>query len=304
VPEEKSLYNPLQILATFGMGVGLLFPTLGLPLWWTMGRSVQAQWRLPKSLAQTFADVTALKTKLAFLLWLALPLSLGLTLLGGKEQILATWPMPGFWSGTLFLGLYASHWEQSSRRGVRRWLRGSALAIITLLLFFLFHIHSGTLLKTSQLSLGGGWLEPSQDPASELLDIDQLRLGVERSPALTQALEQADFLFTNAYYLGGLIDLALSPIAHRPMTCFSYDPRGFAFWPNSQAWLGQDALYITLERFQQNSALTQEFSQFFQHFQEIGQVTLTRGGVVVERFYFYQAQQLLRPYQAGPNSVR
>lgn len=300
MPAEKTAYNPLQVLAVFAGGVGLLFPSLGLPLWWSLGRSLGIAGPLPKALV----EVKAWKTKLAFLLWLALPLPLGLTLLGGKTQILATWPMPGFWSGTLLLGLYASYWEQGSRRAVRRWLGGSALAIVSLLLLFLLHIHTGMLLKTGHNPLGSGWLTPDQDPASELLDIDQLRRGVERSPTLKRALEQADFVFTNAYYLGGLIDLALRPIAHVPVTCFSYDPRGFAFWPNSQDWLGQNAIYITLEHFQQNPALTQEFSQFFQHFWEIGQVPLLRGGVVVERFYFYQAQHLRRPYQAGPDSVR
>ena len=43
--------------------------------------------------------------------------------------------------------------------------------------------------------------------------------------------------------------MAIHPLVDVPVTAFSQDPRGFAFWFNQQDWLGGDALYITLARF-------------------------------------------------------
>ncbi len=301
-----SSYSFLQVLAVWGTGIGLLFPSLGIPLWWALGKGFWCQLsnliRSPATPMMPGEDL--LQEKQAFILWSAIPLTLGLTLLGGKEQILVTWPMPGFWSAVLLLGLYASRWEQLSRQSVKRWLVGSTLVIASLLLLVLLHINNGMLLKSSTSALGGGFLGATADPANELIDIRQLRQGVRNSALLTEALTQADFIFTNAYYLGGLIDLALRPLHAIPVTCFSYDQRGFSFWPNSTQWRGKNALYITLRRFREMPELTEEFSSFFQSFRELGKVDIKRGGIVVESFYFYQASNLLKPYHPSLDSVQ
>jgi hypothetical protein len=39
------------------------------------------------------------------------------------------------------------------------------------------------------------------------------------------------------------------PLEQMPVTAFSQDPRGFAFWFNQPDWLGGDALYMTMDRF-------------------------------------------------------
>ncbi|MEM8780197.1 MAG: 4-amino-4-deoxy-L-arabinose transferase, partial [Cyanobacteria bacterium P01_G01_bin.49] len=89
-----------------------------------------------------------------------------------------------------------------------------------------------------------------------------------------------------------------------PITCFSYDRRGFSFWPDTDQWIGKNALYITLKRFHEMPELTNEFRQFFDSIEEIGKVDMKRGGIVVDSFYFYQANNLLTPYVATENSVR
>lgn len=304
----KTNYNILNSLAVFGVSIGLLFPTLGFPLWWVMGRTLILQLFVPlrKQWPINFEWVHQryFWEKQLLILWISLPLTLGLTILGGKQQILVTWPTPGFWGAILLLGLYGSHWEKYSKFWVKWWLKGSAIIITTILLLLLLHINTGIFFKSSQNAWFGGFLTPQTDGSTELIDINQLRQGVQRSPVLYQSLKNADFLFTNAYYLGGLIDLALRPLNPIPVTCFSYDRRGFPFWPDTDQWIGQNALYITLKRFHEMPELTQEFRQFFESIEEIGKVELKRGGVVVDVFYFYQANNLLSPYVSTENSVR
>jgi hypothetical protein len=88
--------------------------------------------------------------------------------------------------------------------------------------------------------LGGFW-NPKDDPSTELIDIVQLRQGFAQSPLLSQALQNSSFVFTNGYYLAGFISMALTPLADTPITCFSTDLRGFAFWSRADQWLGEDA---------------------------------------------------------------
>ena len=304
----KKDYNLLNALAVFGVGIALLFPTIGFPLWWVTFKSLLQQLFVPLRKVWTLPleDINHhyFWEKQLLIFWISLPLTLGLTILGGKQQILVTWPMPGFWGAILLLGLYGSYWEKHSKFWVKWWLKGSAIAISTLLVLILIHINTGIFFKESNYPFLGGFLTPESDGTTELIDVTQLRQGVERSQTLRHALNNVDFLFTNAYYLGGLIDLALRPLNPLPVTCFSYDRRGFLFWPDTDQWIGKNALYITLERFHDMPELTNEFRQFFDSMEEIGKVELKRGGVVVDVFYFYQATNLLTPYVSTENSVR
>ncbi|ACK67903.1 putative glycosyl transferase [Rippkaea orientalis PCC 8801] len=307
---SPSGYNLLKVFGVFLTGIGLLFPTIGFPLWWVNLRTLinqfsdifphkwlQYSWVFPLRERDDF-----LKEKQLLILWVSLPLMVGFTLLGGKQQILVTWPIPGFWGATLLLGIYAFQWQQRSRYLIRWWLGGTGIIISTILFLLLLHITTGTLQKSSHSAIFGGFLEPKSDPANELIDIQQLRQGFASSPVLLNALQNSHFIFSNAYYLGGLIDLALRPLNPIPVTCFSYDRRGFSFWPDTDQWIGEDALYITLERFHKMPHLNNEFRDYFLSFQEIGTVPIQRGGVVVTIFHVYQAKTLLRPYSSPINN--
>ena len=288
-------YKLLGVISVFFVNVGYLFPSIGFPLWWVSLRSV------PNAIAQVFSkklptSEADLSQKQLLLLWVSLPLTLGFTFMGGYQQILPTWPMPGFWSLTLLLGERAVNWQKRSHRSVQRWLQGSGFFIGTVLLIALLHVTTGTFQKPSQYALLGGFLPPQYDPSTELIDIQQLRHGFAKSPVLKDALQNSSFIFTNGYYLGGQISMALTPLTHTPITCFTLDMRGFAFWSRGDQWLGKDALYITISRFQQKEELTDEFRNYFLHFQEIGTVPIRRGGAVTEMIYVYQAKKLLKPY--------
>jgi hypothetical protein len=216
--------------------------------------------------------------------------------MGAYQQILPAWPMPGFWGLTLLLGERAVHWQQQSRRGVQRWLRGSGIVVGTALLLALLHVTTGTLQQGSQYAILGGFWPPKDDPSTQLLDIQQLRRGFAESPVLSQALRESSFIFSNGYYLAAPIGMALVPLEKTPITAFSSDMRGFAFWSKPEQWIGKDALYITISRFEQEKELMERYQTYFSSLQQIGTVPIRRGGAVTEVVYVYQAKNLLKPY--------
>ncbi|MBE9115049.1 glycosyltransferase family 39 protein [Lusitaniella coriacea LEGE 07157] len=287
----KPGYNPLNVLVVFLSGLAYLFPTMGIPLWWV---TVRGLWLSAKNKLQNLHSIQLSKTWL--ILCISLPVTLGFTLLGGKEQILAGWPMPGFWGLTLLLGERAANWEKHSRKWIRRWLWGTAFFLLPILFLALLHLNLGTLQKPSQYALFGGFIAPKNDPSRELIDTSQLQQGFVDSPVLNQALQESSFVATNAYYLGGLIGMALIPVKPIPIVCFSEDMRGFATWSHPEEFLGKDGLYITLERFHKMEKLNREFSGYFTRFVEIGTVPLKRGGAETEVFHVYRVEKMLKPY--------
>lgn len=293
VPRDD--YEWLDVGVVFLSQIGYLFPTIGLPLWWVSWQAVREQANLlfPQKSSTVSQD---LAQKQLLILWVSLPLTVGFTLMGGYQQILPTWPIPGFWGLTVLLGYYATHWQQHSHHWVRRWLNGSALVVYTILLLALLHVTTGTLLRGSQYAILGGFWSAKDDPSTELIDIGQLRHKFAASGVLNAAMQNSDFIFTDRYYLGGQVGMALYPVFHKPITCFDPDLRGFAFWSQADHWLGKNALYITPSRFHKDDDPKERYQPYFNQIQEIGTVPLQRGGTVVEVMYVYQAETLLKPY--------
>ena len=304
VPNVSKPYSVLKIFNAFLTNIGLLFPTIGIPLWWVTIKTVFTEISTSINNKIRTEDEKYLSRKKLFILWMSLPLILGLNILGGKEQILATWPMPGFWSLILLLGCYVEKWQDNSKKTIEKWLKINIVLISCLLLLILAHINTGFLLQGSRYAILGGFLNTKTDPSTELINVKQLKEEISDSPMLLEALQNSDFIFTNAYYLSGLIDLALRPLKSIPVTCFSYDRRGFTFWTNMNQLVGKDALYITLKRFHEMPDLTNEFRDFFKEMKEIGKVDMKRGGVTVETLYFYEAKSLLKPYKSSKYSIR
>jgi hypothetical protein len=296
-------YKFLDVLTTFLSGIGFLFPTIGLPLWWV---TLQASYKQIAPLVSRLSLVTRgrekpnfnedVKHKQLLILWVSLPLILGFTWLGGYRQILPSWPMPGFWGATLLLGQQAVSWQKHYPHRVKRWLGGTAIAVVSLSLFTLLHMAAGTLQKPSNYALLGGFVAPQDDPSTQLFDIQQLRQGFAESPVLSSALQKSDFIFTNRYYLGGQISMALNPLANTPITTFDKDIRGFAFWSRPEPWLGKDGLYITSEDFARRKKLMDKYKSYFKSIKKIGSVPIRRGGAVIDVIQVYQAKTLLKPY--------
>ncbi|MBE7382585.1 MAG: glycosyltransferase family 39 protein [Leptolyngbya sp. SIO1E4] len=291
--EDPSPYRVLQTLVTWLLGLVYLFPTIGLPLWWYTGRSLLQQirdWIQPPFIAQE----AVIRDRTALILWISLPIALGFTLLGGKQAIYPAWPAPGFWGLLLLLAHAASHWR---RQTVRRWLAGTGFVLGGLAMVALLHLSLGLLQKPGNYSLFGGFVAPAQDGSTTLLDVVQLRSRVANAPAFTQALPDTDFIFTDEFYLSGYVDMALHPLTSLPITCFSQDPRGFAFWSSPTDWVGQDALYVTLASLHPDqNELVAEFQPYFQTVEPLQEIPLTRGGVVTETVLLYRATEMQQPY--------
>lgn len=309
VPETSYRFD--RLLITFLAGVGYLFPPIGLGLWWVSGQALLRQLRslglkLRRFWPSFFRGIgrsgiyprhspeTLLKQRL--ILWVSLPLILGFTLISGYQQVLPTWPMPGFFAATLLLGEQVARWSEKFPQQIRRWLWGSGLVCAGVLLLALLQVSAGIFQKPGH-SLLGIW--PVQaDSSTQLVDIAQLRQGFQASPVLRDALQSADFVFTNRYFLGGQIAMAIAPLGEQNIACFDQDPRGFAFWFNSKAWLGQNALYVSSKLFQSQEPQTvqQKYGSYFQSLTKLGEIPIRRGGVEVQTFIVYQAQTLLKPY--------
>ncbi|MGB3291882.1 MAG: glycosyltransferase family 39 protein [Phormidesmis sp.] len=270
-------YSLTNLLGVLLAEVGFLFPTLGLPLWWI---SVKALFTLPRQADQ--------RSKVQFVLWSGLPVAAGFTLLGGWTQIYPAWPAPGLWTLTLLLGQVAAHWKLPE---VRRWLKGTGLAVGTLLLFVLTHITLGTLQKSGRYAITGGLISPQQDPSTALIDTQQLRRQFAQSAEFERAIATADFIVTDDLWLSGYIAMALPPSVYRVVTSFTPDPRGHAFWFNPSDWLGKDALLISLTDSQQAIA------PYFQSVTPLLQLTTRRGNVTTQTFFIYRADKLIRPYR-------
>jgi 4-amino-4-deoxy-L-arabinose transferase-like glycosyltransferase len=299
-------YSLLDLLVTFLASVAYLFPTFGFPLWWVSGK---AGWQHIKKWSDQepggireefqFQDVR-LQTRL--ILWTALPLMLGFTLMGGYRAILPTWSMPGFWSATLLLGQQAANWQVRSPHLVKRWLGGSTIAVASFLLVALLHVTLGTFQKPSQYALFGGFIAPTADASAQLIDIQQLRQGFTQSVRIRTALEDAGFLFTNDLYLAGQVGVAiLAPrgstnisLPQLPITCFDQDLRGFAFWSTGDQWVGRDGLLITTE--QQAKGAIAQYQGYFKQIHKIADIPIKRGGAIVQIIQVYQCDRLLKPY--------
>jgi 4-amino-4-deoxy-L-arabinose transferase-like glycosyltransferase len=284
-------YNIFNVFKTALIQSAYLFPTFGLPLWWVALLSSVRSLKIP--------------SHAPLLLWVAVPAFLSFTLMGGYQQILPTWTMPGFFTAVPLLGYQAALWQENHPKLVGRWLKGSAIAVFTLLIIALGHVSFGALQKPSNTAILGGFLDPAEDASIELVDVRQLREKFADSPQLLTALQSADFVFSNRFHLAGHVGMALTPLVPIPVTCFDKrDVRGFAFWAPAEAWLGKNGLYLTSSQYQVREDSAAEFTSYFQHFNKLGEVPLKRGGIVVETFHVYWGENLLKPYPRPAKGVK
>jgi 4-amino-4-deoxy-L-arabinose transferase-like glycosyltransferase len=295
----NSGYQVDRVLSTLGIEMLYLFPTFGLPLLWAVIRTTIEQirnfnWRQYPS-GSAFRTEWDLE-KRALLLWLSLPLILGFTLISGYQQILPAWKMPGYWTATMLLAeRVAISYRYARTRAPYRWFFGSVGVILLLFSIGLSHIALGTFQTPGKSSIFG-LLPIKTDASIQLFDIQQLRQGFISNSKLNLALKKADFVFTNRYYLGGQIGMAIEPIAHKPLTCFDTDLRGFAFWSKPKQWIGKNAIYLGSKTFAVDLDAKTRYPSYFKQLTKLGEIPIRRGGEIVETFSVYQAKNLLKPF--------
>ncbi|NJK34645.1 MAG: glycosyltransferase family 39 protein [Oscillatoriales cyanobacterium SM2_2_1] len=302
VPEGG--YRIGDLLLTLLVGVAYLFPSFGVPLWWTNLRQVPA-WQNPKYL---------------WILCLSLPIYGGFTLMGGYRQVLPSWPMPGFFGAMLLLGHRMAIAQGHQPRLIRRWLTISGGIMVTLLLIALLHVRFGIIQKDGAGAIAGGIWQPVDDPSTQLIDVAQVRAAFQSSP-WRESLEQADFVFSNNFFFAGQMIMALGKITDKPITCFDTDIRGFAYWSRARDFVGKNGLYLTSEQFQffdqraiadlaavgetnpawqlgadERLPAAMVYRAFFESMTDLGRIPLQRAGGVVQIVHVYRAQNLQRPY--------
>ncbi|HZG37543.1 MAG TPA: glycosyltransferase family 39 protein [Nodosilinea sp.] len=285
-----------QMVGYWLLSIVYLFPLFGFPLWWVAAKQSGKQalfWVSPSLSGGEAQD----HYKQGLILWLSLPIMLLFTLLGGKQQILPAWPAPGYWGIVVLLAAQVLVWQRQRPRLVRRWLWGSGLFLAALSAVALLHLRLGILQQPSTYALFGGLVPVEQDGSTELLDTNQMQRLMASTPELRAALDEVGFVFTNEYYLGGYFAMAIQPLVDRPVTAFSQDPRGFAFWFNPQDWVGQDALYMTLDRFAQDDEILNRYRPLFDSIEPLSTVALRRGGAVTETIHVYRANNLRQAYE-------
>jgi 4-amino-4-deoxy-L-arabinose transferase-like glycosyltransferase len=287
-------YHLDRVLTTLGIEMLYLFPTFGLPLLWSIVRTTTSKiinfnWRQIISGSSVRHDWDSEKRSL--LLWLSLPVVLGFTIVSGYQQILPAWKMPGYWSATILLAeRIAIGRRYAQSRVPYRWFFSSVAVVILLLAIAQAHISSGTFSGVLES------LKIEPDSSTQMFDVSQLQKGLVTNPKLSAAMKQADFVFTNRYYLGGQIGMAIEPVFHKPITCFDPDLRGFAFWSKPKQWVGKNAIYLGTKTFQVDLDAQKRYPPYFQNLTKLGEVPIRRGGVIVETFSVYQAQKMLKPY--------
>jgi 4-amino-4-deoxy-L-arabinose transferase-like glycosyltransferase len=306
-------YRWLGVWETLLVGIAYLFPSFGFVYWGATVKTIGQQWRqrvkgtpfpqyhlkgdrlipIPPSSPQPSLDR---QRRQRLLLWVAVPAFLSFTLIGGYQQVLPTWPMPGFFTATPLVAYYAAIVYQRHAPWVRRWLVGSAITVFTLLLVALLQITAGIFQQGGTYALGGGVWPSHKDPTVQMVDVQQLRQGLARSPQLMAGLQSAGFVFSNRFYLAGQVGMAIAPLTKRPITSLDGDLRGFAFWSRPSQWIGQNGIYITSDRFVNRENISVDYAPYFKQFTKLGEVPIRRGGKVIESFHIYQGKQMLKPF--------
>jgi hypothetical protein len=300
-------YNLERLLVTILLALLYLFPTFGVPLWWTSFRTLagllQAKNRQNKqqnqenAIAENLAE-DLLRNKQLLILCVSMPIFFGFTFMGGFIQILPSWHMPGFFGATLLLGERAAQVQLQRPKFIRNWLWGSGVVILSLLLIGLLHVHLGIAQKGGDHAIAGGFWEAKDDPSTQMIDIEQLRQAFVDSPMLKAELQNADFIFSNNFFMAGQIGMAIEPLGKK-ITCFDEDLRGFAYWSKAQDFVGKTSLYITSEQFIKDERFSQpldKYKGYFQSLEKIADIPIKRGGQVVQIFPVYRASPMLKPY--------
>jgi 4-amino-4-deoxy-L-arabinose transferase-like glycosyltransferase len=295
----NSSYQIDRLVVTLLVEMLYLFPTFGLPLLLAVIRATIQQisnFNVRQfASSRTFGNEWDLE-KRSLILWLSLPLILGFTLISGYQQILPAWKMPGYWTATMLLAERVGVSRRYPHARIPyRWFFGSIAVIILLFSIALSHVALGTFQTPGRSSIYG--LMPIKTDASiQLFDIQQLRQGFVSNTKLNLALKKADFVFTNRYYLGGQIGMAIEPIFHKPLTCFDADLRGFAFWSKPKQWIGKNAIYLGSKTFEVDLDAKNRYPSYFKKLTKLGEIPIRRGGEIVETFSVYQAQNMLKPF--------
>jgi 4-amino-4-deoxy-L-arabinose transferase-like glycosyltransferase len=178
------------------------------------------------------------------------------------------------WSLVGFLPLYpalgakwARHME-ASPTWMRRRIAIGAAALLMLLGLWAAQARFGLIpLKAEPTMEMSGWPSVAQE-----LD----RRGL---------LDRSDtFLFTSRWYTSGQLQYAVGDRA--AVLCYNKgEPHAFADWSRPKDWVGKDGILVS---FDESGREPENFEEFFQRIEPLGEFEMTRGGKPFRRVWLYR----------------
>jgi hypothetical protein len=254
----------------------LLFPTIGLLLWASLG---------PQE--RTAANPQARQ----LLRTLALPILVTFTLLSGRMQVLSSWLVPAWW----FLLPLAGDWLA---RRPSPWPQGLAWSrIVTLAVL-------PPLLSVAALQMRFGVLDQvlpaGVDTSNQLMPAASLRQALKSNPRVWAALGSADLIASRRYELPGFLALALQQHSRATYTSFSGDPRGFTYWQPANGYQGARGVIFALED-PNHPEDRIEWPKEVGPLTPLGSVQLKRGGRPSVRLQFVGFGPLAQPLPGPPS---
>ena len=253
--------------------LGYLFPWIGLPLLWQLGRGLRVG---PRDAGRWFLCCLAAGPIAVFTL----------VALGGNPG-LPHWPAPGYLLLFPLLGDAIARFEArdgNSRIFIQRSL-GAAVAAFVLL----------TGIAASAIATG--WptrIAPSLfrrgDPTLEAMDWRELRPSLVSRGLLS---DSGGLVITTHWIDAAKVGYALGPSVK--VLCFSDDPRGFQYtYPLTDA-LGSDALVIARDdRSRSARAVIAPVARFARSIDSMATVPITRAGKPVMQIAIFRAREIWR----------
>lgn len=198
------------------------------------------------------------------------------------------WGMPGYLLLFLPLGDTLHRRLQQGHR-FSRWALGATAALSILFMTGLAsHVATGWL-KDGPRPLAAA-LAGDKDPTLECIDFTALdRAFAERGILGSREV----FVFSDWWFRAGKVEYALKgrlPV----LALHPTDPRSFAFFDDTERWLGKDGILVTTKTSVQE--VRAHYGAYFARISDLGQVPVGRRGRHEVTLYLYRCEELTRPY--------
>ena len=230
----------------------------------------------------------------SFLLCQAAPTLVLFHVIAAQRWIMPYWPLFGF---IALMPLLGRAWAEGLETRPVRFRNGIAIVAIVpvLLATFAFTQARFGLLEDSQGRVLG-LIAPRHDVTADTLCWDQVAAELERRGLLDQP---QTFLFTDSWDRSAR--LALATRGKAQVACYHMEPRSYTFWSRPEDWIGRDGIFV--EAFRAPGAIS-NYKRFFERYESIGSVRITRRGALVREVYLYRGTCQTGPFPFDGRSQR
>jgi hypothetical protein len=195
------------------------------------------------------------------------------------------WTDPGYLLLFVPLGASVQQWLERAPARPRWPLAFLALISALVMIVLVTHTATGWLTRAAP-----SWLAARVDSTEQCVDWALL----EQALRARGVLGRSDvFVFTDRWYRSGKVDYALKgtmPV----LVLHPTDPRSFAFFDDTERWLGKDGILITTK--DNPREIIRAYAPYFARFTPLEDVDVRRGGRHVDWLHLYRGETLLRPY--------